>query len=78
MACHYCSKPILQNSFTSFCLDCDWLNTVRNDVLQQLFFFLEEEEGLKKKLKVIRKNKRDLEKRYIELWEQLEKRNNQS
>jgi len=77
MACLYCSKPILHNQFASCCLDCDWLHTVRNQALQELFFFLEEEEALKKKLKFVRKNKRDLEKRYIELWEQFEQRNNQ-
>jgi chaperonin cofactor prefoldin len=60
------------------CLDCDWLHTVRNQALQELFFYLEEEESLKQKLKFVRKNKRDLEKRYNELWEQLEQRNNMS
>jgi hypothetical protein len=78
MACNYCHKPILQTHFTDFCLDCDWLHTLRNQSLQELFLFLEEEESLKKKLKFVRKNKRDLERRYIELWEQLEQRNNQA
>jgi len=71
MACFYCSKPIYNNQPLIYCLECEWKHTVRNEALNTVFFYVEEEIALKKKLRDIRKNKRDAEKRYNQLWREM-------
>lgn len=74
MACLFCSKPI-NNEYSRYCIDCDWSHTIRNQALQELFFYMEEEETLKKRLRNIRKRKKEAEKNYNEIWDKFEQQN---
>ena len=75
MACLFCSKPIINNEYSRYCIDCDWSNTIRNQALQELFFYMEEEETLKKRLRDIKKRKKEAEKNYNEIWDKFEQQN---
>jgi hypothetical protein len=67
MNCIFCAKPI-EDSNLRFCLDCDLLQILRAQVLDDIFFFMQEENELKKRLTFIRKQLKEAEKRYNELW----------
>jgi len=67
MNCIFCSQPV-EDTNLRFCLDCDLLQISRAQVLDDIFFFMQEENELKKRLSFIRKSLREAEKRYNDLW----------
>jgi hypothetical protein len=74
MACIYCSTPV-ENNTMQFCLDCDLLQILRAQTLDDIYFFMKEENELKKRLTFIRKSLREAEKQYNKLWADIENPN---
>lgn len=66
--CVYCNLEMEDNGMR-FCLDCDLLHILRAQCLDDIFFFMQEENELKKRLTFIRNNLKEAEKRYNELWD---------
>lgn len=73
MACIYCYKPVLDNEPMHCCLNCHWLETVRKISMDELFFYMEEQESLVKKLKEVRKRIKEAEEQYERAWDEVEK-----
>jgi hypothetical protein len=69
--CIYCAKPVENNSM-QYCLDCDLLQILRAQALDDIFFFMQEENDLKKRLSFIKRSRKDAERRYNQLWADIE------
>lgn len=72
MACLYCNKPIRLNAPAEYCLDCEWSNIIRNQTLDEIFFYTMEESNLIKKLIETRKRLREAEQKYDDMWKKLD------
>ena len=72
MACLYCNKPVRQNEPMDCCLECEWNHVIRNQALDEIFFYTREESMLKKKLVETKKRLREAEKRYNDMWKKLD------
>jgi len=71
MACIYCSKPVGQNDPMLCCIDCQWVNTVRDECLQEIQFYLEEEQALKRNIMECRRRRKLAENKYNEIWDKM-------
>lgn len=71
MTCFSCDKPVLDNLPKMCCLNCDFIHTMRNQALDEIFYYTEEEYALKQRIKELRKKRKEAEKRYEQMWREL-------
>lgn len=66
MNCLYCNKE----TTNPYCLDCEFLETVRNQTLQEVEHYVEEEICLRKALKDVISRRKKAQKEYDRLWDE--------
>lgn len=67
--CSYCAVKV-ERTEGGLCLRCEWLQTVRNQTLEEIVSISNEELIIKQQLKEVIKRRKTAQKHYDNLWDE--------